>query len=443
MLYTYAGQVAGVLPSNAPIGNDTLTLTYNGKSASFPIAVVQSNFGISTVAQSGSGAAVVTFGDNSLVTAAKSAKPGDSLVIWGTGLGAITGSDSVGAAGGNLPAKIQVFVGGVEATVQYQGRTPTAVGLDQINITVPANAPTGCWVPIVVQTNNAGGTPVTASNTPSIAIAPNGGTCSDPLDVIPQAALPGLLSKSSVNVLIVQIETNAPFAGFFNFSSTQAQATLSDTHQDDLPNASLNTCALRIFQGAPVSGFPSQLKGIDVGNSVTFIPPTGSPAVFPQVIPGAYGGSLAVVPSGIWQLTTPGGADAGPLTIKFPVPQAAVWTNQAQITKATPIDRTQPLTVNWTGGDSNGYVIIKGESTLGPQKSPTYTIKFGCVAPATAGTFTIPPAILMGMPTGANAFPGISVTTWAYPNTLGSVPGFDVTIHETDIEQNELGVTFK
>jgi hypothetical protein len=125
------------------------------------------------------------------------------------------------------------------------------------------------------------------------------------------------------------------------------------------------------------------------------------------------------------------------------VPRAAVWTNQSQIVKAAPIDRTQPLTVNWTGGDANGYVIIEGTSTLGPQNNPTYSINFGCVVPATAGTFTIPPGILMGMPTGGNAFPGLSVTTWAYPGTLGPVAGFDITAHETDLEQPTLGVTFK
>jgi uncharacterized protein (TIGR03437 family) len=443
MVYTSAGQAAAVLPSNTPLGNDTLTLTYNGKSASFPITVVQSNFGISTVAQSGTGAAVVTFANNALVTGTNSAKPGDSLVIWGTGLGPITGSDALGAAGGNLPAQIQVFVGGMQANVQYQGRTPSAVGLDQINVTVPPNVPTGCSVPIVVQTNNASGTPITVSNTPSIAIALAGGTCSDPLDILPQSALPSLLSKSNIKVALVQLETNSPFAAFLGLTSSQAQPLIAGTHQDGLANASLNTCALKIFPGRPTSGFPSVYTGLDAGKSITFAPPTGSPVDFSLAIPGAYVGSLSLVPSGTWQLTTPGGADVGPLTVKFPVPQAAVWTNQSQITKAGPIDRTQPLTVNWTGGDANGYVIIEGASTLGPQNNPTYSINFGCLAPATAGTFTIPPAILMGMPTGGNAFAGLNVTTWAYPGTLGPIPGFDITAHETDLSQQTLGVTFK
>ena len=440
LLYTSAGQVAAVLPSTTPIGNNTLTLTYNGKSGTFPIAVVQSNFGISTVAQSGTGAAVVTFANISLVTGTNSAKPGDSLVIWGTGLGPITGSDATGAAGGNLPAQIQVFLGGVQATVQYQGRTPTAVGLDQINITVPQNVPTGCWVPVVVQTNNAAGAPITVSNTPTIPIAPGGGTCSDPLDIVSQSAQPALLAKSNIKALLVQLETNSPFAGFLSFASPQS--LISTTHQQDLANASLNTCAVRIFPGVPGNGLPP-FTGLDAGSSVTFTPPTGNPVVFPAAIPGGYAGNLTSVPPGVWQMTTPGGADVGPLSIKFSVSPAAVWTNSSQIAKAGPIDRTQPLTVTWTGGDANDYVIIRGNATLGPQNNPTYSINFGCPVPATAGSFTIPPAILLGMPTGNSAFAGLSLTAWAYPGTLGPVAGFDITAHETDLEQPSLGVVFK
>src|SRR5262249_54205645 len=153
-------------------------------------------------------------------------------------------------------------------------------------------------------------------------------------------------------------------AGFLGFTAAQAQALLAGTHQDGLANASLNTCALRVFPGTPASGFPSDFKGLDAGPSITFTPPTGSALPFPLAIPGGYVGSLSSVPPGLWQLTTPGGADVSAMTIKFPVPQMALWANSSQISKAGPIDRTQPLTINWTGGDTNGYVIIQGSGIL-------------------------------------------------------------------------------
>ncbi len=60
MLYTSAGQVATVLPSNIPVGTGTLTLTYNGLTSSpAPITVVESAGGIFTLNQAGFGPAVL------------------------------------------------------------------------------------------------------------------------------------------------------------------------------------------------------------------------------------------------------------------------------------------------------------------------------------------------------------------------------------------------
>ena len=168
MIYSYQSQVAAVLPSTTPVGTGTLTLTYNGASGSIPIVVVASNFGISTINQSGGGAAVVTNPNYSLVTSGSSAKSGDVLVIWGTGLGAITGSDAVVPTETDLGTPIQVFVGGIQAIVLYRGRSASP-GLDQINIAVPQGVSPGCTVSLVIQTGSF------SSNITSIPIAPNGG----------------------------------------------------------------------------------------------------------------------------------------------------------------------------------------------------------------------------------------------------------------------------
>ena len=55
MLYTYAGQVAAILPSATPIGTGTLTLTYQGASTTFDIQVVAASFGMFALNQDGSG----------------------------------------------------------------------------------------------------------------------------------------------------------------------------------------------------------------------------------------------------------------------------------------------------------------------------------------------------------------------------------------------------
>ncbi|MEZ5396845.1 MAG: hypothetical protein R2724_29240 [Bryobacterales bacterium] len=80
-----------------------------------------------------------------------SARPGQIMVLWGTGLGETTPPvDDGEPTPGQSPAAAppEVFVGGVQAQVQYAGRAPGFAGLDQIQIVVPPNAPEGCAVPV-------------------------------------------------------------------------------------------------------------------------------------------------------------------------------------------------------------------------------------------------------------------------------------------------------
>src|SRR5271166_2138023 len=166
MYYTAATQVAALLPSNTPAGTGTMTVTYNNQNSSAaPITVVGSNLGIFTVASTGDGPGIVTYPDYSLVSPLKAANcggpnttcgaanPGDTLILWATGLGPINGDDASGAGlGVNMPnIPLKLWVGGVQASVSYQGRSGCCVGEDQIVFTVPNNVPTGCAVPLLVQ----------------------------------------------------------------------------------------------------------------------------------------------------------------------------------------------------------------------------------------------------------------------------------------------------
>jgi uncharacterized protein (TIGR03437 family) len=55
-------------------------------------------------------------------------------------------------------------IGGQPAVVLFSGLAPGFVGLYQVNVTVPANAPSGSAVPLVLTINGV------ASNTVTIAI---------------------------------------------------------------------------------------------------------------------------------------------------------------------------------------------------------------------------------------------------------------------------------
>ena len=188
MYYASDSQVAALLPSNTPTtGPGTFTVTYNGQTSNgVQHGTTNSNAGIFTI-DSTQGPGIFTCADYSLASAVKatpcggpntacgSANPGDTLILWATGLGPVNGDDASGAGlGVNMPnLPLTLWVGGVKATVLYQGRSGY-IGEDQINFTVPDGTPLGCAVPVVIQ---IGTNANTVSNTVALPIAKGSRNC--------------------------------------------------------------------------------------------------------------------------------------------------------------------------------------------------------------------------------------------------------------------------
>jgi uncharacterized protein (TIGR03437 family) len=110
----------------------------------------------------------------------ESARQGQVVVMWGTGLGDTNPPVAAGEpTPGQAPATEQpeVYVAGIRAQVQYAGRAPGFAGLDQIQIVVPPNAPDSCAAPIRLQQRDR------TSNIGTIAINRNGGRCQDAFNI--------------------------------------------------------------------------------------------------------------------------------------------------------------------------------------------------------------------------------------------------------------------
>ena len=103
--------------------------------------------------------------------------------MWGTGLGPLPQgqSDTQPPAGGNLPVSVSATVGGLAVQPLYSGRAPGLAGIDQINFTVPQNAPLGCYVPVQLVANGM------ASNTDHHGHRRDRKPCSD---INPVSSLP-------------------------------------------------------------------------------------------------------------------------------------------------------------------------------------------------------------------------------------------------------------
>ena len=179
-IFLSASQINAIMPSTVTPGLATLRLTNQGvRSNAITIQIANSSPGVFAISSGGFGPGVV----QNFVSAANQpvnslivpAAPGQVVTIWGTGLGPVAFPDNVAPTAGNVSTAVTVTIGGQPAKVDYSGRTPCCAGVDQIVVTIPGNAPLGCWAPVSIK---AGGV---LSNTTTMAIAaPGAASCDDP-----------------------------------------------------------------------------------------------------------------------------------------------------------------------------------------------------------------------------------------------------------------------
>jgi uncharacterized protein (TIGR03437 family) len=183
LLYAGTGQVNALVPEGlAPNATYPLiVLRGTVQSVPVPITVTELQPGAYTVNTSGSGAGIVTNAlTGQLITNSNPAHAGDYLVIYATGLGALTGgngevepSDGAAAPGTTIyhtNAQVSVNIGGVTIPAAFAGLTPTFAGLYQVNVQVPQGVTTGSTVPVTLSATDAASGVTSAGNTVTIAI---------------------------------------------------------------------------------------------------------------------------------------------------------------------------------------------------------------------------------------------------------------------------------
>ncbi len=431
-IYTVAGQVGAVLPSKTPTGAGTVTVTYNGAtSSSHAITVVPSSVGMFTLNQAGTGPAVITDANYNVITISNSAKPGQPLIIWGTGVGPITGDDAATPAPTDLPHP-KVYIGGAVATVTYAGRSGCCSGLDQIVVTVPSGV-SGCYVSVAVVTNNN-----VASNSTTLPVMPNGGACSDP-NGVGSSDLTGLLGKDKINLGYLSLgrtttqtpgitvpgvgtiggsTTKEDFGSGIFYRYTPQQLAYS---QGLFQQTSIGSCAVFRYMGSSASGTdPVRPVPLDAGASITLTGGTSPQTLARDATLGFYTtpvtgtNPLLFIPDAGGTFTFAngsGGADVGAISnASIALGAPIIWTNMDSITN---VNRANDLPITWTGGNAGTYVQISGGSAFinGTDTSSAQYVSFVCEAPASAGNFSVPAAVLLQLPVGGTSVGGISIPT--------------------------------
>jgi uncharacterized protein (TIGR03437 family) len=430
LVYSSAGQVAGLLPSSIAPGTYAVRVSYNSvASAPQNVTVAARSFGIATANSAGSGTAQATIGNvnggvsllrltsgrvsfGGLDWTLTPAHPGDTLVLWGTGGGADQANDTGGSSGDQTQAgSFVVTVSGRQITPLYAGASAGYPGLWQINFTLPGDIAAECFAPVQVVAGSE------VSNTVTIPIAAAGqSACSDSqLSRDALAALDGggTIALGGFTISKVNYTANIvmPGGNVQTFSSAQDAVSGGIAVYSAAAYASLSAgqrfgaCTVTDRTASNTEKSPGAPDGyLDAGAPIAVTGP-GVPAGAGMTVASAnpgpvYNLSLTGSPlagGGRYTVNAPGGKGLSAFTASVNFPAQFNVTNWDAITS---IDRSRALTVNWTGGSDQVYIIastskVLGKDAAGANISRLVTVT--CQVPAGPGTFSVPAAALANL----------------------------------------------
>jgi uncharacterized protein (TIGR03437 family) len=158
ILFVSPNQINAQMPFET-VGNVSMILrTPGGSSDTYNLQVIPGAPGVFHSGVAGPANDVATIIRNSngqLVTDSDPVHRNDVLVIFLTGLGQTSPAVGTGMPAPMSPLSIAltkptVSIGGVQLALSYYGLAPGLVGVNQINVKVPANVPTGLSMPLTI-----------------------------------------------------------------------------------------------------------------------------------------------------------------------------------------------------------------------------------------------------------------------------------------------------
>ena len=155
--YISGSQINVIVPYAVSGATASLIVTNNGSASNTVTVPLQKTApGVFSADGSGTGPGAITHAAGSLVTAQNPARRGETIVVYATGLGAVTppATDGLPASGTSANA-VSVTIAGQTASVTFAGLSPAYPGLYQINVGIPANLVGIGALPLAIRTIDA------------------------------------------------------------------------------------------------------------------------------------------------------------------------------------------------------------------------------------------------------------------------------------------------
>lgn len=413
---TSGSRVEAILPSSTPVGPADVVVAYQGETSTpSRINVIRSAFGIFT--RPGRLPLVINYAsaaDQRLNQLTRPALPGQFLILWGTGLGAIGSPDNEPPPPAQVDAGVEVEIYGKRIRPAYAGRAPGFPGVDQINFQLPddPSIPDDCYILVRIWTGER------VSNSVTIAKSPTPGACRHPLGLSAET-LARLDAGGRVALGVVRIFEED---GFFLATGLNAASVR-------LFAASASSLSVFSPWESPPGPACTESESSIVRESFPFDSPPPTPDLPPPDLPLDAGERLVLtgpnqkrlelrrsadsevyttlvgsdgrcctpdLPAGYfepgdWNVAGNGGINVGSFqaTLRLPPPVRLVDPPQR-------IDRSRDLTLQWnTAGYSDGDRISISLSQQGPEVSGSIPVlEVRCNFAATAGRAMLPTHLL-------------------------------------------------
>lgn len=399
LLQVSATAIQAWMPDSAPLGQDELTVVYQGRaSEAYKLTVVSASAGFYAIATAPEAVPQAQHKPDGV--------PGGEVTLFGTGIPA---------------GPLEMSAGGRAAAARVE---PLACckGVEQVTLRVPAAAPGGCFVPVEART--AGGRP---SNVIPVSIHPPGQPCHDDLDwfreSVEQSSRSGYLALARVSFNLQVDHAEMPFDFDYGIASFGRQES---GQRPFPPLPPLGTCtvftarinvrrALGQARAQQFTSIPEASAGnqrLDAGPQITVLGPRGAERALArdprrQDYYSATLGGLApfsrtpptppYLDPGPFTVSAAGGSGVGPFSVTLEVPPALVWKNRG---RTATVDRHAGVDLEWKAARPEDAMLLLAMSADSVNGDSATSV---CLAPAAAGRFRIPPAALANFPATRNS----------------------------------------